>query len=42
MDPSAYLILSLMKNERSLKFWEAKVLDAAESPHWNIKKSSTI
>lgn len=42
MDPSAYLILSLMENGRSLKFCEAEVLDTAESPHWNIKKSSTI
>lgn len=30
MDPSGYLIESLMGKERSLKFWETKVLDAAK------------
>lgn len=30
MDPSGYLMLSLMEKERSLKFWETKVLDTAE------------
>lgn len=30
MDPSGYLIQSLMGKERSLKFGEAKVLDTAE------------
>lgn len=30
MDPSGYLIQSLMGKERSLKFWETKVLDTAE------------
>lgn len=44
MDPSGYLIQSLMGKERSLKFWETKVLGTAEgeSTLKPEKKSSAI